>query len=213
MNELATWTIARRMEKTAKALEKNGFKVETPKGVEALRALSLEMAREAQTVGFGGSVGVSEAGLPKLMAEAGKTCLIHSLPGLSPEERLAVMRRQLTCDLFISGVNAVTLDGKVVNIDATGNRVSAMSFGPSKVLLVAGWNKISENLESAIARIKALAAPPNAKRLALETPCAKTGFCADCDSPQRICRIVHIMEKRPRMTDITIALVDENLGL
>lgn len=213
MNEWALWSIEKRMEKAAKALEANGFTVLLPPDLDALRTTVTELASSAVTVGFGGSVGLVEAGIPKMISESGKTCFIHSLPGLTQEERLETMRRQLTCDLFLTGANAVTLDGKIVNIDATGNRVGAMTFGPKKVLIVAGANKLTENLESAIARIKTLASPPNAKRLSMETPCAVTGFCSDCKSPQRICRVVHIMEKRPRFTDVAVALLPISLGL
>lgn len=154
-----------------------------------------------------------ELGLPARFAALGKECLIHSLPELSMEERIEVMRRQLTCDLFLAGANAVTLDGKIVNIDATGNRVGAMTFGPKKVVIVAGVNKLADDVDSGIARVRRWASPANARRLSMKTPCAETGECADCKSPMRICRVVHVMEKKPRLTDVTVILVAEALGL
>lgn len=213
MSEWSTWERQKRLEATAKALETNGFKatVCADRGA-AVAAIEAE-ARDARTVGFGGSVSLAELGLPSLLADQGKECLLHGAPGLSPEERLAVMRRQLTCDLFLTGVNAVTLDGKLVNIDATGNRVGAMTFGPGKVVAVAGANKLATDVHDAVRRIKEWAAPPNARRLAVGTPCAETGFCSDCRSPGRICRVVHIMERRPRLTELRVLLVAEPLGL
>ena len=214
MNEWAGWEGQRRMELAAKALEKNEFAVTICPDREAAVRLILEEAKDARTVGFGGSVTMTtELDLPRRLSEQGKECLLHGAPGLTPEERMEVMRRQLTCDLFLTGANAVTLDGKLVNIDATGNRVGAMAFGPKKVLVVAGVNKLADEVHDAMTRIKAWAAPPNAYRLAVKTPCAETGVCSDCRSPGRICRIVHIMERRPRFTDLRVLLVGESLGL
>ncbi len=213
MNPHARWQVERRLEMAADALRGNGFEVTVCPDREGAVARVLEVARDAGTVGFGGSVTLVELGLPERIAEMGKECLIHGAPGLSLEERIAVMRRQLTCDMFLTGANAVTMDGKIVNIDATGNRVGAMAFGPGKVLVVAGANKLAEDVDDAIRRIKAWAAPPNAHRLSMKTPCATTGRCADCQSPARICRIVHVMERRPRLTDLEVVLVAEHLGL
>jgi hypothetical protein len=144
----------------------------------------------------------------------GKELLIHGVPGLSIEERLAIMRRQLTCDLFLTGTNALTLSGFLVNIDATGNRVGSMLFGPRKVIVVAGRNKLVDgDIGAAIRRVKESASPPNANRLNYATPCAKTGFCSDCNSPDRICRITTVIDRKPRLTDLRVLVVNEDMGL
>ncbi len=213
MNEHARWGMDRRLEAAAAALEKNGFGVAVLLDREAVVRKVLDDARDADTVGFGGSLTLVELGLPDRLRKAGKTCLVHGAPGLAPEERVAVMRRQLTCDLFLSGTNAVTLDGKLVNIDATGNRVGALAFGPKRVRVVVGGNKIVDDVADGVRRIKRDVAPANAHRLGFATPCATTGRCADCRSPDRICRIVHVMERRPRLTDLAVYLVAEPLGL
>jgi len=213
MNEWSRWEFGKRVETAAAALAANGFVAEICENRDAAAARIVDEAADANVVGFGGSVTVVELGIPQKLAALGKQCLLHGAPGLSPEERLSVMRRQLTCDLFVTGSNAVTLDGKLVNIDATGNRVGAMTFGPKKVVVVAGANKVVEDVHAAIRRIKAWAAPPNARRLKFKTPCAETGFCSDCQSPDRICRVVHILEKRPRLIDLRVLLVTETLGL
>ncbi|GAB4275980.1 MAG: lactate utilization protein [Deferrisomatales bacterium] len=212
-NQWNAWEVERRLQAAAKALEANGFPVWVAPDAAAAATRVEQEADGARTVGFGGSVSLVEMELPDRMARAGKECLIHGAPGLSPEERVAVMRRQLTCDLFVTGANAVTLDGKLVNVDATGNRVGAMTFGPKKVVAVAGVNKLADDVHAAMKRIKDWAAPPNARRLGFKTPCAETGFCSDCRSPDRICRVVHILERRPRLTDFTVILVAEPLGL
>ncbi|MHB8763361.1 MAG: lactate utilization protein [Deferrisomatales bacterium] len=209
----ARWGMERRVEAAARALEQNGFGVAVCADRAAAVERIVEAAGSARTVGFGGSITGVELELPQKLAALGKECLIHGAPGLSPEERLAVMRRQLTCDLFLASANAVTLDGKLVNIDATGNRVGAMTFGPGRVMLVAGANKVCADLDDALRRVKTWAAPPNAQRLQFKTPCATTGVCSDCRSPDRICRVVHVMERRPRLTDLTVVLVAEPLGL
>jgi hypothetical protein len=124
------------------------------------------------------------------------------------------MRRQLTCDLFLSGTNALTLSGALVNIDAIGNRVGSMFFGPRKVIVVAGRNKLVDgDIPAAIRRIKDWASPPNARRLNKKTPCAETGFCCDCTSPERICRIISVLERKPKFTELHVLVVNDELGL
>jgi len=134
------------------------------------------------------------------------------LPGLAPEEGLALRRRGLTADVMIASSNAVTLDGKLVNLDGMGNRVAAMTFGPQKVILAVGMNKVAPDLESAMARVKQYAAPVNAIRLGLDTPCAKTGLCNDCKAPQRICNMWSIIEGHMIQNRIHVKLIGENLG-
>ena len=119
-------------------------------------------------------------------------------------------------DVYLCSSNAVTEDGKLVNIDSTGNRVASMIFGPKKVIVVAGKNKIVKDVGEALRRLKKVAAPMNARRHNLvELPCVATGACTDCDSPNRICRVITIMEKAPnrvRQPNLTVVLVAEKLG-
>jgi hypothetical protein len=123
------------------------------------------------------------------------------------------MRREMfLADVYVSSSNAVTEDGKLYNIDGTGNRVGSMTFGPKKVILVCGINKIVKDLDAAVSRVQNRAAPMNARRLALKTPCAETGVCADCASPQRICNVYVVTAKKPVWTDVTVLLVGEPLG-
>jgi hypothetical protein len=129
------------------------------------------------------------------------------------EERFELSRKALTSDVFVASTNALTEDGKLLNVDATGNRVAAMFFGPKKVIIVAGVNKIVKDIDAAEKRVREWAAPQNAKRLNRKTPCAETGVCADCRSPQRICNIYVTLAKRPSRTEVVVILVGENLGL
>jgi len=212
--ELVAWTHQQKCEKAVESLGKNGFAaVYCPTAVSA-RDYILREAATAQTIGFGGSLSVVDLQVIEELRGQGKELLIHGVPGLSLEERLAIMRRQLTCDLFLTGSNAVTLSGILVNIDASGNRVGSMFFGPRQVIVVAGRNKLVDgDANAAIKRVKDWASPPNAKRLNYNTPCAKTGFCSDCNSPDRICRITTVIERKPRLTDVRVVVVNDDLGL
>lgn len=197
----------------ADALSARGFEVYiSPSKEEAANAV-MALASDALSVGFGGSKTLAELELPTKMAAAGKEILRHGDPELTPEQKMDVMRRELTCDLFLLSANALTADGRIVNIDGNGNRVAASIFGPKKVVFVIGRNKIVDGgIDEAIARIKAEACALNCRRLNRKTPCAITGECADCDSPDRICRATVILERRPTRTPTFIILVDENLG-
>lgn len=132
--------------------------------------------------------------------------------GISSEEGMDRRRRGITADVMIAGANAITLDGKLVNLDGLGNRVAAMAFGPKKVILVVGMNKVVPDLESAMARVKRYAGPVNAVRLGVNTPCVQTGLCTDCSSPQRICNTWSIMEGHMIKGRIHVKLIGENLG-
>lgn len=213
-NDLVNWTHEQKCRKAVSALEKNSFTaVYCANGAEAFDYIVKE-AGEAASVGFGGSMSVVDLKVEGRLKELGKELLNHAAPGLTPEERLNMMHRQLSCDLFLTGTNALTLSGILVNIDASGNRVGSMFFGPKKVIVVAGRNKLVDGtIDDAIRHVKEWASPPNAKRLNFKTPCAVTGFCSDCDSPDRICRITTIIDRRPRRTDMRVLVVNEDMGL
>ncbi len=202
-----------RLEKVAEALRLRGFDTECfATGADAA-ARVMELAADAKSVGFGGSVTVKSLGLAESLAAAGKEILRHGDPKWSPAEKKVVMRRELTCDLFLTSANALTADGRLVNIDGNGNRVAASIFGPGRVVFVVGRNKIVDGgIDAAIDRVKREACPPNCRRLNKKTPCAATGVCADCSSPDRICKVTVVMDRRPTQTDAHVLLVDEDLG-
>ena len=133
-------------------------------------------------------------------------------PGISPEESLGLRRKGMTADVMIASSNAITLDGKLVNLDGMGNRVAAMTFGPKKVILVVGMNKVVPDLDSAMLRVRHYAGPVNAIRLGHNNPCVETGLCTDCKSPQRICNMWSIIEGHMIKGRIHVKLVGENLG-
>ncbi|WP_066637920.1 lactate utilization protein [Desulfolucanica intricata] len=213
VNELINWNYQQKCEKAVKSLEKNGFTAVYCSSKQEAIDYIMKEAEDAQTIGFGGSMSIAGLGVAGKLEETGKELLIHGKPGLSPDEKLNVMRRQLICDLFLTGTNALTLSGYLVNMDMTGNRVGSMLFGPKKVIVVAGRNKIVGDTEEAVKRIKECAAPPNTKRLNANTPCANTGFCQDCNSPGRICRILTIIKRKPVLTDLRVLVINEDMGL
>ena len=211
--ELVTWTHEKKCLKAVDSLVRNGFGAvycATPQ--EAFDRIILE-AGDARTVGFGGSMSIVGLDVETRLREMGKEILNHASPDLSRDEKMEIMRCQLTCDLFLTGTNALTLSGELVNIDATGNRAAAMFFGPRKVIVVVGRNKLVDGTaHDAINRVKNWATPPNSKRLNFKTPCASTGFCSDCNSPDRLCRVTTIMERKPRFTDVRVLVVNAELG-
>jgi hypothetical protein len=180
----------------------------------------MSMIPEGSVVGFGDSVTLREIGVVDALAQGNYTFLDPWRPGISIEESVALKRRGLTSDVFVTGTNAITLDGKIVNVDGLGNRVAAMLFGPAKVIIVVGINKIVLDLESAFERIRDEAAPLNVVRHAEfdpMPPCGATRVCSDCNSEWRICNKTAIIERqydndRYRPT-ITVVIVGEKLGL
>jgi hypothetical protein len=213
MTEFHGWFKDLQVERTAKALRKNNFDVRVAPGrTEALQEI-FDMIPANSRVGVGGSMTLTEIGFFEESEKRPFTLLNPSPRELSMEEFIEARRRILLADVFLSSSNAVTEDGKLFNIDATGNRTAAMTFGPKKVILVCGFNKIVKDLDAAQKRVREWVAPMNAKRLGMKTPCAETGVCADCASPQRICNIFTVLAKKPIRTDLTVLLVGEELGL
>ncbi len=180
----------------------------------------MTMIPEGSTVGFGDSVTLRQIGVVDAL-EAGRYVFLNPWrPGISVEENIELKKQALTSDVFVTGTNALTLDGKIVNVDGLGNRVAAILFGPGKVIIVIGINKIVENLEEALDRIRNIAAPLNVKRhpeFDPMPPCDLTGECTDCSSPWRICNKTVIIESQfdnnKYRPVITVVIVGEELGL
>jgi hypothetical protein len=212
LKEFKTWSNDTLGAKAVDALTKNNFKASYCKSrYEAAKEL-LALIPENATVGVGGSWSIVELDVLDELEKRGHTIYNHNKAGLTAEEVLAFRRAELTCDVFLTGTNALTLDGKLVNVDATGNRVAAMMFGPKQVIVVAGVNKIVRNIEEAESRIKMFAAPINNKRLKRPNPCTVSGICMDCQGPTRICNITTVIGKRPPATPMHILVVGEELG-
>lgn len=198
--------------KTVEALQKNRFAAEFYETTQAALEKLLESIPPDATVGVGGSWTLIQLGLVEKLEARGNTVYCHHKPGLTPEEILDLRRKQLTCDVFLTSTNAITEDGRLVNTDATGNRVAAMIFGPKKVIILTGSNKIVKDLGEAPERIRTIAAPQNNKRLNRPNPCVNTGYCVDCQGPTRLCNVTTVLHKRPPASDIQVWVVGEELG-
>ncbi|MDI7259476.1 MAG: lactate utilization protein [Thermodesulfobacteriota bacterium] len=212
MDPIKQWWVEEKAKKAIEKLEAHDFKAVFVKNKEEAVEEILKYITPKTKVGVGGSVTIREIGVLEKLEAQGNLIFNHWKPGFSEEKKLEIRKSQMTSDLFLGSVNAITLNGELVNIDATGNRTNGTVFGPGKVILVAGYNKIVENIEEGINRTKNVAAPLNARRLNIDVPCARLGKCVDCSSPNRICRVVVIHERKPVLTDMLIILVEEELG-
>lgn len=165
-----------------------------------------------RSVGFGGSKTVNDLGLYERLSEQGNAVYWHWK--VEKAQKAETRRRANAADVFVCSSNAILEDGRLINIDGTGNRVAGMLFGPPTVIIIAGVNKIAKDYDSAIARIKKYACGPNARRQGFQTPCAELDECRDCKGLDRMCNVTTIMEYPTRVGhDVHVILVDENLGL
>jgi len=210
-NRYRNWLNEKAGERCAHHLKKNGFDAHWTVSTMAARQLALDLTVEYQTFGFGGSATIRTLELPRAIAALGKTVYDHWAPPEHMTDR-EIRLKQGRCDCFFCSANAVSATGEIVNVDGVGNRNNAMTFGCPKVVIIAGVNKVTPTLDAALARIREVAAPMRARSLDKPTPCAETGRCTDCHSPQRICRITTILHRKPLMTDVSVILVNESLG-
>ena len=209
---IAKWHKDTLGQRAVEALKKNEFDaVYFPSRAEAVEHV-LNYINPGATVGIGGSMTLKALDIPAQAKAKGANVLDHNVPDLAPEARMEILRSQLTSDVFLASSNAITLDGCLVNIDGVGNRVSAINFGPKKVVIVVGVNKICADVHAAYRRIGMIASPMNNKRLERPNPCTKTGLCMDCQGPTRICRIYSTIKRKPTLSDITVVIIGEELG-
>ena len=208
---------ALRLAELKEVLEDNNFQVFIADSATHAKEIVLNEivpAANPETIAWGGSMTLVDTGIPEaLKADASRHVIDSKEKGISGEEKVARVRAAMTADLYFTGTNAITDGGFLVNLDMVGNRVAALTFGPKEVVVLAGQNKIVADLETAMVRIKEYAAPTNAMRLDMKTPCVKTGYCMDCDSPQRICNTWTITEKSFPKNRVKIVLIKEEMGL
>ena len=208
------WKIC--LQRTQKVLEANNFDVYIADNKDLAKKLAYETIIPAiapKTVSWGGSVTFVGTRLYEALKNDPRYTVLDTYDkSLSPEQSLERRRKSLLVDLFITGTNAVTESGHLVNLDMIGNRVAALTFGPKHVLLMVGRNKIVPDQEAAVKRIKNYAAPVNVMRLDKKSPCGKTGRCENCSSPDRICNTWTITEKSFPKKRVKIILINEALG-
>lgn len=210
--------IKEKLSQVIKRLEFNNFEVyfanNTDEARDFFRTKILDKT-EFSSASYGDSVTLRVTGALDLLKEKESIAFIETFdPAECRETRIGKRRKALNVDLFLTGSNAITEAGQLVNLDMIGNRVAAMAFGPRYVVVFAGRNKIVKDLDAAFRRIKSISAPLNAKRHTdFKTPCQTTGICQECRSPQRICNTWSIIEKSYPAHRIKIILIDEDLGL
>jgi L-lactate utilization protein LutB len=208
---------ALRLSALAERLTKNNFDVHIAENSQAAVNIVINEIVPAcapRTIAWGGSMTFMDSGIAAaLTVLEGPEIINAKEEGIPKEEKIKRIRAAMTADLYFTGTNAVTQAGQLVNLDMVGNRVGALTFGPKEVVVLIGQNKLVPDLESAMIRIKDYAAPANAMRLDMKTPCVKTGICMDCESPQRICNTWTITEKAFPPKRIKVILIGEDLGL
>ncbi len=199
------------------ALEGNNFEVFLANDAGEAKTIVLEEIipkTKAKTVSWGGSMTFINTGLYNALKNHPEFTILDTFEKKSPPEEMLERRRQaLLVDLFVTGTNAVTEEGQLVNLDMVGNRIAALTFGPKSVIVLIGRNKIVSDLDDAMYRIKNYTAPTNVMRLDKKTPCSKTSYCEECKSPDRICNTWTITEKSFPKGRVKVILINESLGL
>ncbi|MCP4112717.1 MAG: lactate utilization protein [Desulfobacteraceae bacterium] len=209
------WNI--RLASIKEILEENNFDVYLARNTDEAKKIVLEEIipkTEPKSISWGGSMTFTATGLYDALKNDEQFEITDTFDkNISPEQMLERRRQALLADLFLTGTNAVTEEGQLVNLDMIGNRVAALTFGPKYVVVLVGRNKIVPDTDDAMFRIKNFSAPANTMRLDKKTPCMKTSFCDDCKSPDRICNSWTITEKSFPKGRVKIVLINEELGL
>lgn len=206
---------------TMENLQKNGMKPFYVKTKDEVVPLIKTLVEKGCSVSHGGSETLKQTGIVELLKNGDYDYIDRS--GLEGEELRQSYIRAFGCDTYFSSSNAVTMNGELYNVDGNSNRVACIVYGPRQVIMVVGKNKIVNNINDAVLRVKQCAAPPNTQRLECKTPCAATGqcislnkenplICDGCESPQRICCNFVISAKQRHTDRIKVIIVDETLG-
>ena len=206
--EIANQNLANTMIKNMAKKNLEGYYCAT--SAEAVEK-ALSLMPEGSSVTWGGSMTLTECGLMDALQGKGYE-LINRDEAKTPEEARVMYSKQVMADYYLMSTNALTIDGELVNIDGRANRVSCLCWGPQNVIIIAGMHKLAPDVESAIKRVRNIAAPPNCVRLNKNTPCAQTGKCGDCYSPESICSQILITRRSSTPNRIKVILVGEELG-
>lgn len=212
MDEYTKTFYKKQLELVQKNLIKNGFKnTKIFDDVNSANEYIISLISTNKKVGIGGSQTVRESGLLEKIKSYSNEIVTHT-HDMDVQTRINVWLKAQQADFYLASPQAVTLNGELVFLDAYGNRVSAVIYGPKKVILICGYNKIVKDIDAGIYRARNIAAVKNNIRLGRENPCVKTGKCEDCNSSTRICNVLVILYKKPTFTDYEIILVNQDLG-
>ncbi len=181
-----------------------------PTAEDAVRQVS-ELIDDGSSVTWGGTMTVRDLGIPDVLKNRGTLEVIDRDLAETAEEKQAAYLRAFSADVYLTSANALSEDGVIVNIDGNGNRVAAITWGPKKVIIVIGLNKVAQTVEAALSRARGTASPINAARFDIKTPCQIDGVCHNCNSPESICNYIHFLRNSPKGRHVVV-LVGENLG-
>ena len=202
----------KRAERAMVALTRNNMKTHLVDSREEVIPLLKKFIPVGSSVSYGGSQTLEQCAVIPFLRQSNYQVLDRNAPGLTPEEVKEVQRQAFLADFYLCSANAITEDGYLYAVDGNGNRVAAMVYGPEKVFVIAGYNKIVADKDAAQERVRRLAAPANMQRLGLDTPCKTTGICVDCNSPERICCSFLFLGPQRVRDRIQVILVGESLG-
>ena len=195
-----------------KAMQRRHFDAYYCATASEAKAKVNELIPDGASVTWGGTMTVRDMDIPKMLQERGTLKVWDRDKVETPEEKQEMYLRAFQADYYLSSANAITEDGVIVNIDGNGNRVAAITWGPQHVIFVVGMNKVAQDPEAALKRARSTAAPINAARFDIQTPCQLDGQCHNCNSPQSICNYIHFLRNSSKPGRITVILVGENLG-
>ena len=211
--QVSSWFLEKKAETIIKKMEKKGFSAFYAPAPDEAGKMVLDMIPEGAAVILTGSQTLEQIGVKPFLRESGKFNLLDPYePGIPPEEGMARRKKGLLADVMVSSTNALTEDGTLINVDGMGNRVSGMIFGPDKVILAIGMNKVVKDVHEAYSRLRRIAGPMNNKRLESQNPCATTGYCHDCQGKTRICNYFTRIERSFIEGRIAVVLIGGDLG-
>ncbi len=212
MDKSMEWLINTKVKRTMENLEKNNISAYFINTREELIEIIENLSLEGDKIAVGGSTTLNEVNLLNYLRTGRYNFLDRYKEGLTREEVVNIFRKSLLCDVYITSTNAITEEGYLYNVDGNGNRVAAMLYGPRKVIVICGINKLVKNVEEAMERNKSISAPANAKRLNRKTPCSKVGYCMDCKSEERICKKYTLIKGEVTKGRMHVIILNQNLG-
>lgn len=212
MNENVKWVNDKKIERTISNLEKNNIKGYYAKNNDEILNIIKGIAKEGEVVAVGGSMSLFETKVIDFLRSGRYDFLDRYKENLTPDDIKDIYRKSFSADTYFASANAITEEGEIFNVDGNGNRVAAMLYGPDKVILIVGVNKIVKNLDEAIKRNKDISGPANAKRLNTQTPCAKVGYCMDCKSKDRICCEYTVIKRQRIDNRMHVIFVNDIVG-
>lgn len=212
MDNNLKWVNECRINRTIESLKKNNMNGYLAKDKEEIVTIIETIIKKEDVISCGGSMSLFEVGIIDYLREEQYNFLDRYEEGLSRDEIENIFRQSFFADSYITSTNAITEKGELYNVDGNGNRVAAMLYGPKKVIVIVGVNKIVKDLDEAIRRNREIAAPANAKRLNRKTPCAKVGHCMDCNSNDRICNEYTIIKRQGNKDRVHVIFLNEELG-